>query len=167
MYKIRVDEEPYFIKLEDPGGVVTKTDEWWLSNRYKGDPAPKIHVRLPKGKLRFKYTVWAGGMGWNTIYLIRTRDDKIIWKRPTEWSSGTRTYEDEVEIPEEGEYHFRIVDGSLGFEKVALHCEAWVAPPTPPTPAYAVMGGIALGTMALSAIATYAHERGWWKLPWE
>jgi len=32
---------------------------------------------------------------------------------------------------------------------------------------YVAMGGIAMGLLALSAIATYAHEKGWWKLPWE
>jgi len=163
MYKIR-----YFIKLEDPDRVVTKTDEWWLSNAYTGQTRAKVHVRLPKGRFRFKYTVWAGGWGWNMIELRRTRDNKVIWKRPSPWSSGTVTYEAEVEIPEDGEYYFILNDGNLWFEKIALYCEAWVEHLLPPpAPAYTVMGGIALGTLALSAIATYTHEKGWWKFPWE
>jgi len=41
-------------------------------------------------------------------------------------------------------------------------------PPPPPTiPDYMILGGIALGTMALSAIATYTHEKGLWRFPWE
>jgi len=167
MEKIRLDQPPYFIRLEDPDRVVTKTDEWWLSNAYTGQTRAKVHVRLPKGKFRFKYTVWAGLMGWNMIELRRTRDNRVIWRRPSPWSSGTRTYEVEVEIPEDGEYYFLLNDGNLGFEQIALHCEAWVEHPLPSIPPHVAVGSIALGTMALSAIAAYTHEKGLWKLPWE
>jgi len=39
--------------------------------------------------------------------------------------------------------------------------------PPPPVPDYAVMGGIALSILAISAIATYTHEKGLWRYPWE
>jgi len=42
----------------------------------------------------------------------------------------------------------------------------WKVPVPTPVP-YVTMGGIALGLLALSAIATYTHEKGWWKFPWE
>jgi len=45
-----------------------------------------------------------------------------------------------------------------------------VAPPTlaPPVPDYMTMGlGIAGALIVTSIIATWTHEQGWWKFPWE
>jgi len=61
---------------------------------------------------------------------------------------------------------FTVRGGSVG-AKPELAIDAYNLLPPPPIPDYMTLGGIALGTMALSAIATYTHEKGLWKFPWE
>ena len=57
----------------------------------------------------------------------------------------------------------------MGGVKPELAIDAYnltIAPP-PPILDYMMLGSIAIGTIALSAVVAYTHEKGLWKLPWE
>ncbi|RLE68354.1 MAG: hypothetical protein DRJ45_08085, partial [Thermoprotei archaeon] len=40
--------------MEDPSGVLTEEEEWWLSDRERGETAPALIARFRCEKLKFK-----------------------------------------------------------------------------------------------------------------
>jgi len=123
--KIRLDKPPYFLKIDDPDRVVKKTDMWWISSARARQKRAKIYVRLPKGKLSFKFTTWSGPRGRNQITLVRVKDNKVIY-RSSPWGRDIEEHLVNVKIPSQDDYYFRLNDGNYSWEVLALHCEAEV-----------------------------------------
>ncbi|RLE69302.1 MAG: hypothetical protein DRJ43_04145 [Thermoprotei archaeon] len=68
---VLTSDSPFFVQVEDPDGVLTEEDEWWYSNRSRGDASPRIIMRVRGSSLKFTIKQ---GRGWNALTVEGSSD---------------------------------------------------------------------------------------------
>ena len=110
-------DSPFFVRVEDPDGVLTEEDEWWYSDRVRRETYPRIVMRCSGSSLRFKVR----RNGWWGIKVEASTDMKE-WKTLHEESGMLGPTEKEIEVSIEGYdfVRFTLMDGDILGEWVRL-----------------------------------------------
>ena len=116
-------DSPFFVRAEDPDGVLTEEDEWWYSNRKRGDASPRIIMRVRGSSLKF--TIKWGLPCWNMLK-VEGSSDMESWELLYEEGPSMEPFlpeggkEIEVEIEGYDFIRFTLTDGDSEREWLRL-----------------------------------------------
>ena len=110
-------DSPFFVQAEDPDGVLTEEDEWWHSDRVKGEDYPRLVMRVRGSSLKFKVkrNAWWG-------IKVEGSEDMKEWSTLYEESGILGPTEKEIEVSVEGYdfIRFTLMDGDASHEWIRL-----------------------------------------------
>jgi len=114
---VLAEDSPFFVQVEDPDEVLTEEDEWWYSNRVKGEEYPRLVMRVRGSSLKFKVkrNAWWG-------IKVEGSGDMKEWSTLYEESGILGPTEKEIEVSIEGYdfIRFTLMDGDASHEWIRL-----------------------------------------------